>query len=408
MQDGQDILTVTELTSRIKKGLESGFADIWVEGEVSNYYRHSTRHIYFDLKDKDSKIRVVMFYQNNRKLVFKIENGLHLILNGYVSVYAKRGEYQIIALDARPVGKGSLILAFEQLKKDLESRGYFDKALKKLLPELPRRIGLATSVGGAVLKDIISVLDRRSDNFHLIVRDINVQGPTSEEEICSAIGDLSEYGVDVIIIARGGGSLEDLWAFNTKRVAQRIFDCDIPVISAVGHETDFTICDFVSDMRAATPSVAAEIVMLDKSQLKEKIIKDTEKMHKTISQKMIACDRELGFLTDRRFFKRPQTLILKHWQNYEFIKDSLYNNIRILVKDKGNTIRLLIKDLESNSPLEILKKGYCLAYLKERKIGIKSIDQVDIGDLINLLFEDGRLIASVKEKEKKEKGSIWK
>src|SRR4030043_301511 len=254
-----EIFTVSELNYSIKKNLELGFSNLWVEGEVSNCYFHNKKHIYFDLKDEYSKIRVVMFYENNRKLPYEIEDGQHLLINGYVSVYEKRGEYQIIALDARPVGKGSLLLAFEQLKAKLENKGYFDLSRKRKIPILPKTIGVITSLGGAVLHDMISVLSRRYENFHLIVRNVNVQGVNSSIEVCDAINDFCEYGVDVIIIARGGGSLEDLWAFNTEMIAEKIFNCNIPVISAIGHETDFTISDFVADLRAATPSIAVEV-----------------------------------------------------------------------------------------------------------------------------------------------------
>jgi len=395
MLDKTDVLTVSQLTSRIKKELETNFGDIWVEGEVSNYYRHSSKHIYFDLKDEESKIKVVMFYQNNIKLDFKIENGLNLLVNGNISVYKKRGEYQVIALDAKPVGKGSLIQAYEQLKKELESKGYFDQSIKKILPGLPTRIGLATSVGGAVLRDIVSVLERRSESFHLIVRNINVQGPSSEAEVCSAISDLEDYGVDVIIIARGGGSLEDLWAFNTEGVAKRVFDCTVPVISAVGHETDFTICDFVSDKRAATPSVAAEIVIMDKSQAIDKIRSLGQKMQRSLRHKGYSYKKELSFLLDRKIFKKPQTLLINRRQNYDFALDSLYSNMDSLLKDKKHVLKLLLKDLDSNSPVGILEKGYCLAFTEGRKDNIRSIGQVDVHDIIEILLRDGEMSAKI-------------
>ena len=263
---GTDIFTVSRLNFEIKKGLEQGFTNIWVEGEVSNYYCHNNRHLYFDLKDEYSKIKVVMFHEANRKLAFNIEDGKHLMLFGYVSVYEKRGEYQLIAIDAKEVGKGALLIAFEQLKKKLEELGYFDVSRKKQIPMFPKKIGAVTSAGGAVIRDMVSILSGRFNNFHLVVRNVNVQGPTSGEEICSAVDELCSYGVDVIIIARGGGSLEDLWAFNTEMVAEKVFKCKVPVISAVGHETDYTICDFVADLRASTPSVAATIVIADKEE----------------------------------------------------------------------------------------------------------------------------------------------
>src|SRR4030042_2753647 len=287
------IYTVSELNLEIRKSLEKDYSLIWVEGEVSNFYFHDKKHMYFDLKDECSKIKVVMFQSNNKNLVFDIEEGLHILINGYISVFEKRGEYQVVALDARPVGKGSLILAFEQLKEKLEEKGYFDRIYKKDIPILPAMIGVATSIGGAVIRDIIHVLKQRFENFHLIIRDVNVQGTTSSDEICEAIDDLCQYGVDVIILARGGGSLEDLWAFNTEKLAKKIFDCSVPLISAIGHETDFTISDFVADFRAPTPSIAAEIVILSKNDAIENIKKLFQKMHNIISTKLFISRREL-------------------------------------------------------------------------------------------------------------------
>ncbi|MCL4416981.1 MAG: exodeoxyribonuclease VII large subunit, partial [Actinobacteria bacterium] len=311
---GTHIYTVSELNFSVKKDLESNFSSIWVEGEVSNCYFHNKRNIYFDLKDEHSKIKVVMFHENNRKLSYEIEDGLHLLINGYVSVYEKRGEYQIIAVDAKPVGKGSLLLAFEQLKSKLENKGYFEPSRKKKIPVLPKIIGAITSIGGAVLHDMISVLSRRYENFHLVVRNVNVQGITSSIEVCEAIDDLCQYGVDVIIIARGGGSLEDLWAFNTEMIAEKIFNCSIPVISAIGHETDFTISDFVADLRAATPSIAAEVIILNKSEVMEKIKKLVRKMQIHVDAKLKIGKKEISFLIKRRIFKKPETIDLAMWQ----------------------------------------------------------------------------------------------
>src|SRR4030066_1012643 len=283
------IYTVSELNLEVRKSLEKDYSLIWVEGEVSNFYFHDKKHMYFDLKDERSKIKVVMFQSNNKNLLFDIEEGLHILINGYISVYEKRGEYQIVAVDARPVGKGSLILAFEQLKEKLEKKGYFDRIHKKNIPILPKKIGIATSIGSAGIKDIILVLKDRFENFHLIVRDVNVQGITSGDEICEAIDDLCQYGVDVIILARGGGSLEDLWAFNTEKLAEKIFNCPLPLISAVGHETDYTISDFVADMRAATPSVAGQLVILSKMEAVGKIKDLNKRMTHLIYSKRSIC-----------------------------------------------------------------------------------------------------------------------
>jgi len=328
------IYTVSELNQRIKNNLENSFSDIWIEGEVSNFYFHNKKHMYFDLKDESSKIKIVMFYQNNHKLIFDMEEGLHIIVNGYISVYEKRGEYQMIASDARPVGKGSLILAFEQLKEKLLKKGYFDERIKKKIPLLPQKVGVATSRGGAVLQDIVSVLRSRSDNFHLIVRDVNVGGVTSAADICEAIEDLCEYGVDVIIIARGGGSLEDLWAFNSEELALKIYDCRIPLISAVGHQTDYTISDFVADLRAATPSVAAENVMLDKKKIVFDLNRIRSSMEERLGTRIRSRKEQLGFLIDRKYFRKPLTLLNKAYQDIGELSRDITGSMSSVSKDK--------------------------------------------------------------------------
>ena len=436
------IYTVSELNQRIKNNLENSFSDIWIEGEVSNFYFHNKKHMYFDLKDENSKIKIVMFYQNNHKLIFDMEDGLHIIVNGYISVYEKRGEYQMIASDARPVGKGSLILAFEQLKEKLLKKGYFDERIKKKIPLLPQKIGVATSRGGAVLKDIVSVLRSRSDNFHLIVRDVNVGGTTSAGDICEAIDDLCEYGVDVIIIARGGGSLEDLWAFNSEELALKINDCRIPLISAVGHQTDYTISDFVADLRAATPSVAAENVMLDKKKMVLDLSRIRSSMEERLGTRIRSRKEQLGFLIDRKYFRKPLTLLDRAYQDIGELSRDITGSISSISKDKrleykqhasrldpvkiGGRIRshrlllrntgmrwnnsfLKLKDnkknklessiinLEKSNPVAILKKGFSVVYDGSTGKAVKSVGDTGIGKLIRLLFKDGTVGAKVLE-----------
>jgi exodeoxyribonuclease VII large subunit len=436
------IFTVSELNQLIRQDLEKNFSNIWLEGEISNFFFHNSRHMYFDLKDENSKVKVVMFYQNNRKLVFDMEEGLHIQVNGYVSVYEKRGEYQIIALDARPVGKGALILAFEQLKEKLLKKSFFDSERKKKIPLLPEKIGIATSIGGAVLKDIISVLKKRFPNFHCIVRNVNVGGMTSSAELCQAIDDLCQYGVDVIIIARGGGSLEDLWGFNSEELACRIYDCQVPVISAVGHQTDFTISDFVADLRAATPSVAAENVILDK----EKITRDIKSIISAMMERSMGqvqnYRRYLTSLIDRKYFTRPQTLLGTRYQDigisHKELKESISSIINIKkqvlsqesarivsdrirsrivsyrlalrnnslrwrnsimnnIGDKKKTAGFMLESLEKNSPANIIKRGFAVIYDSGMKKSLSCADMVSPGDDINVQVKDGRTRAKVLE-----------
>ena len=398
--------------------------------------------MYFDLKDEDSKVKVVMFYQNNCKLVFDMEEGLHIQVNGYVSVYEKRGEYQIIALDARPIGKGALILAFEQLKEKLSKKGFFDSERKKKIPLLPEKIGIATSIGGAVLKDMVSVLKKRFPNFHLIVRNVNVGGMTSAGELCQAIDDLCQYGVDVIIIARGGGSLEDLWGFNSEELACSIYECQVPVISAVGHQTDFTISDFVADLRAATPSVAAENVILDKG----KISSDIKSVRNALIERLMGLvqnnRRYLRSLIDRKYFTRPQTILGTRYQDAGILHKELKDNIsgtvnikrqalsqknsrivpdrirsRIVsyrltlrnnslrwrnsivnnIGDKKKTAGFMLESLEKNSPANIIKRGFAVIYDSGMKKSLSSSDMVSSGEDINIQLKDGRIRAKVLE-----------
>ena len=447
MKDHKDlnskIYTVSELNSNIRKSLESDYSDIWLEGEVSNFYFPDKKHMYFDLKDEKSKVRVVMFHHNNRNLLFDMEEGLHILVNGYISVYEKRGEYQMIALEARPVGKGSLILAFEHLKEKLKKKGYFDSKYKKDIPIIPRRIGIATSTGGAVIKDIISVLERRFKNFHLVLRDVNVQGISSADEICGAIGDLSEYGVDVIILARGGGSLEDLWAFNTEKLADKIFNCSVPIISAVGHETDYTISDFVADKRAATPSVAGEIVILNKAEAIENLKDISKKTRNLLRSKIDVYKREVGFLIDRRVFVRPQVIlgrfnqaaseakirlidhikkimavkaesvsecsqrineknILKKVYNFkvriENINIKMTSGIKSFLGSNKNKLKMLLKTLQNNNPVAVLYRGFALIYKEKMDKNISSIDEVKISQKVRIILKDGVLKAKVFDK----------
>jgi len=437
------VYTVSELNQEIRKTLESGYPDIWVEGEVSNYYFHDKKHMYFDLKDENSKIRVVMFQHSNKNLLFKMEEGLHILVNGYVSAYEKRGEYQVIALNARPVGRGALILAFEQLKAKLDKKDYFKYEHKKPIPVLPGKIGLVTSTGGSVIRDIILVLKSRYENFHLIVRNVNVQGATSSDEVCDAIDDLCEYGVDVIILARGGGSLEDLWAFNTEKVADKIYGCPIPLISAIGHETDYTISDFVADRRAATPSVAGEIAILNKKETIKNLEIINGRIRSFVRSKMNMCRREASFLIKRRFFLEPETLvdkfsqalgesqmklienkkglmsmkqenilnlfrmldsrnIMKRMHIYKIALQTydlkLFSIVNSYIGQKKSELKYMLGKIGERNPSAVIKRGFALLYDIEDYKSIKSVEDVRINQKIKVLLRDGMLKVKVFDK----------
>ncbi|HSK10828.1 MAG TPA: exodeoxyribonuclease VII large subunit, partial [Vicinamibacterales bacterium] len=265
--EARRVWTVTALTAALRDLLETRFADVWVEGEISNCRPWHTGHLYFTLKDAGAQVKAVMFRSAVRALRFKAEDGLRVIVRGRLSVYDPKGEYQIVCEQMEPHGLGALQLAFDQLKKRLQADGLFDQARKRRLPALPRRIGIVTSLDGAAVRDIINVISRRHPNASLVIRPTRVQGEGASREIARALQAVARVpDVDVVIVGRGGGSIEDLWAFNEEMVARAIARCPIPVISAVGHETDVTIADFVADVRAATPSAAAEIVVAGKNE----------------------------------------------------------------------------------------------------------------------------------------------
>ena len=273
------MLTITELTGAIRTMLESSYPQIWVEGEISNARLWKTGHLYFTLKDARAQIRAVMFRSTVNLLRFKPENGQHVVARGRVSVYDPKGEYQIVCEHLEPHGLGALQLAFEQLRERLAQEGLFDDSRKRALPALPRKIGVVTSPDGAAIQDILNILGRRYPNAHIVISPTRVQGEGASTEIVRALKNLERVsGIDVMIVARGGGSIEDLWAFNEEAVARAVADATVPVISAVGHETDVTICDFVADVRAPTPSAAAELVVTQLEEFTARINRQEERL----------------------------------------------------------------------------------------------------------------------------------
>ena len=265
MSTARAVLSVSELTRRLQETLEERFPAVWVEGEISNFRLYGSGHAYFTLKDAESQIRAVLFRNRGRRIKFEPADGLHVMAFGSIEVYPQRGEYQLVIELLEPKGLGALQLAFEQLKARLQAEGLFDQARKRELPRFPRKIGIVTSTSGAAIRDMLRVIGRRFGELHIVIAPCRVQGDGAAEEIAQGVRDLNALGgVDVIIVGRGGGSLEDLWAFNEEIVARAIAGSKVPVISAVGHEVDFTIADFVADLRAPTPSGGAELVVREK------------------------------------------------------------------------------------------------------------------------------------------------
>jgi exodeoxyribonuclease VII large subunit len=369
------IWTVSELTADIKEVLENIFVDILIEGEVSNLRQPSSGHSYFSLKDATSSLRCVLFRQAAGRIKFTLADGMKVVCGGRVGVYERDGQYQLYVDTIEPHGKGALQLAFEQLKEKLAKEGLFEEARKKPLPFLPEAIGVITSPTGAVIRDILHVLDRRFPGHHVIINPVRVQGDESKDEVVAAIEEFNRAGnVDVIILARGGGSLEDLWCFNEEAVARAIFNSKIPVISAIGHETDYTIADFVADRRAPTPSAAAEIVMPVRSELDDKIENFT-----------LALTRALGDIVPQRVQRIDElSCALERALGQRLVREDLKLNN-------------LIDRLESLSPIAILKRGYSITSLFEQNKVLGTTEGLNIGDKVKTRLSRGEFVSEVIE-----------
>jgi exodeoxyribonuclease VII large subunit len=438
------VLTVSELTGKIRDLLAKNFNDVSVLGEISNCREAQSGHIYFTLKDDRSQVRCVFFKQQQRGIKFKPEDGLQMTVRGAISVYDARGEYQIYVESLEPVGRGALQLAFEQLKKRLEAEGLFDASRKKPLPLLPSRIGVITSPRGAAVRDVVRILTRRFHNVHLIVYPVRVQGAGAAEEIAKALKYFNQKKlVDVLIVGRGGGSMEDLWAFNEEIVARAIADSEIPVISGVGHETDFTIADFVADVRASTPSAAAELVVQTRREFDKHIADLRETLAATIRYRMLELSRRVHELAGRRGFRRPLDLLRQQRQRADDMTSRLALGLRARLElsrkrytalhlriatfdfrvkisqfrlrlerraaDLGVRIERLLRakrdraekfllQLNERSPLKVLERGYAIATDAAGHV-LRSTDQVALGDSVTLQLLRGRLVTDVRRKE---------
>ena len=330
VQPTKKIWKVSELTSRIAGLLEREFPDVWIEGEVSNYRPAQSGHLYFTLKDAGAQIRCVCFRDQARSLKFKPEDGLQVILRGSIGVYEPRGEYQVYVSYIEPAGVGALQLAFEQLKKKLAAEGLFDEARKKPLPVLPRRIGVVSSPTGAAIRDILRVLKRRFPNVHLLLFPVKVQGEGAAGEIAEAVKYFNRAkAADVLIVARGGGSLEDLWAFNEEVVARAIAASEIPVITGVGHETDFTIADFAADLRAPTPSAAAEIVVKSREEFERHLVESERRLRDRMKYRLLHARQQVQQLATHRGFRQLEVLVRRRRQQVDEYSSSLAVGLRL-------------------------------------------------------------------------------
>lgn len=435
-------LSVTALTKYIKRkmDLDPHLKTVWIKGEISNFNHHSSGHMYFTLKDRTSRIQAVMFAGNNRYLKFQPESGMHVFIKGYVSVFEPYGQYQLYVQQMEPDGLGALYLAYEQLKQKLEQRGYFREELKKALPKFPTHIGIITSRTGAAVRDILITIKRRYPIVKTTIIPTTVQGEYAAPAIQRAIERANDLNIfDVLILARGGGSLEDLWPFNEEIVAEAIFKSNIPLVSAIGHETDVTISDFVADLRAPTPTGAAEIVVPSLHELKDGLGRLQRSLYQSMRYSIQANEKHLNRLQDSYAFKYPEQLIGQKEQQLDLINERLIqsqirlsdhsenqlnymyrrltslnfpqlieqksSNLNQLMRRKDQIIRNIyhlkneqftnvLEKLSLINPLFVMQRGYAIVYDENEKI-IKSTKQVNIDDHIRVHISDGMLHCKV-------------
>ncbi len=446
LDNTQEIISVSEINRRAKSILEENFPFVWIQGEVSNFFSAASGHWYFSLKDESSEIRCAMFANKSHRITFEPKNGDHLVLNGTLSIFEGRGQYQIIVEHIELAGEGALLKAFEELKKKLLTEGLFDDSLKKKLPSYPRSIAVVTSPDGAVIQDIINVLSRRSPFFNLTVVPTLVQGEKAAPLICEALNKASDLeNIDLIILARGGGSIEDLWAFNNEKVARAIVNCPIPLVSAVGHETDFTISDFVADIRAPTPSIAAEIISQPYSELKETLEGYQSYLLKSVESQFDSQRTRITNLIKR--IRHPGDKLREIGQKVDYLETALIQEMHQKVSFKKNQLNLsqlslqqnspqnkvkeakvylqnaskdllkafnlkierkrkllgeLVATIEAVSPLSVLARGYSIISTEPDGKILSSSDQVKIGQTISAVLNKGSIKAEVKSKDKDE------
>lgn len=390
------ILTVTRLTYQIKNLLEGTFPDVWVEGEISNLSVPQSGHAYFTLKDEQSQVRAVLFRSSQRFLKFTLQHGMLVICRGRVSVYEPRGEYQLILDYIEPKGIGALQLAFEQLKDRLEKEGLFELELKKPLPRLPRSIGIITSPTGAAIRDILRVIKRRHPRMAVLIYPVPVQGAEAAPSIVEALRYFNDrQNVDVLIVGRGGGSLEDLWAFNEESVARAIHSSKIPVISAVGHETDYTIADFVADLRAPTPSAAAEMVVESEESFREgiralesRLVRNMRHMLELARSSLRESMRSLG---------DPRRRLERYGQRTDELVHRMAQEIGHRVRRDRARLSTLIAGLDHLNPLSILSRGYSITKRHPSGTVLKDATGVAPGELINTHLHQGTILSRVEK-----------
>ena len=392
------IYTVTEITREIKGILEKSFPTIWVEGEISNYTLHSSGHRYFSLKDENAQIRCTLWRFRGDWLRFEPEDGIQVIASGSISVYERNGQYQLDVTELIPAGLGKLEIAFQKLKEKLWRQGLFEEEHKKPIPEFPESIGLVTSPTGAAIRDMIKIVQERFPSVRMIVNPVRVQGEGAAQEIARAIGEFNRFAkVDVMIVGRGGGSLEDLWAFNEEMVARAIYDSKIPVISAVGHQIDFTISDFVADLRAPTPSAAAQMVVKDKEGLLKELRSNLQKLTSNQTSLIEYSKQQLKAVQQSYGFKRPSDLVSQASQRADDLTRGLLERTKNYFEFHKNSLSLNDEKLEALSPLSVLRRGYSIARKLPKLEIIKDAVLLKKEDRLEVKFFKGKVRSKIEQ-----------
>lgn len=399
----KNVYSVGQVNNYIKNMFAEDFMlrQIRVKGEVSNCKYHSSGHIYFTLKDQTGTLSAIMFAGNRRGLNFQMKEGDKVIVSGSVEIYERDGKYQIYAREIELDGEGNLYLQFEALKRELEEMGMFAPEYKQPIPKFAKTIGIVTAPTGAAIQDIRNVATRRNPYVQLILYPALVQGDGAKESIVRGIHALEGYGVDVIIVGRGGGSIEDLWAFNEETVARAIFDCRVPIISAVGHEVDWTIADFVSDLRAPTPSAAAELAVFDYTQTKQKLAEHKKRMDRSMKRHVSAVREQLAHKMTKLRFLSPQNRLNENRRRLLEFEEKITERMRRNLSEKRHRLMLLAKSLDGYSPAKKISSGY--AYVEnDKKQSLRSVTMVSPSDEIVIHVMDGSLKATVTEVNKNE------
>lgn len=392
------ILSVTQLNNYVKSIIEQdeNLYNVFVIGEISNFVDHyRSGHLYMSIKDNQSVISAVMFAGNASKLKFKPQNGMSVIIRGRVSLYERDGKYQLYIDDMQPDGVGTLALAFEQLKEKLSKLGLFDNDHKKSIPRFPSKIGVISSPTGAAVQDILNVLERRYPVAEIVFAGVQVQGESAASTVCNALRKMNQTDVDVIIISRGGGSAEDLWPFNDEKLAFEIYNSKIPVISGVGHETDFTICDFVADLRAPTPSAAAELATPDIKEQRYYISSLKYSLENIFNSYINDLSYDINNLTESQVLKNPEKIIENCEMYLDSLNERINKNFTDILTDYGNSFAILCSNLNTLSPLNVLSRGYSI--IKKGNEILTDVKQIETGDIVSIQLKNGIAKAEIIE-----------